>query len=97
MMEEKLLTKKDLAAFFQTSAKSARTLCEKHGVLPLNVGQGKITRLRWRASEVIQMLGTLEASPKPAPKEFIPRKRGGKTVIGKSVDDLMRELAAPIQ
>ena len=97
MIEEQLMTKKELAAFFQISIRSARALCEKHGVLPINIGQGKIARLRWRASEVIQMLGTLEASPKPATKEFIPRKRGSKTVVGKSVEELMRELAAPIQ
>ena len=96
-MEEKLMTKKDLAAFFQISAASARKLCEKHGVLPINVGQGKIARLRWRASEVIQMLGTLEASTKPVAKEFIPRSRSSKTVVGKSVEQLLRELAAPIQ
>lgn len=96
-MEEKLMTKAELAAFFQTSARSARAFCEKHGVSPINVGQGKIARLRWRASEVIQMLGTLEAKPCKPAKGIIPRRRGSKTVIGKSADELFRELAAPIQ
>lgn len=93
---EELLTKKDLAAFFKVSARSATAICKKHGVLPINVGLGKRALLRWRASEVIQMLGTLEASPQP-PKDFIPRRRTSKTVVGKSVDELLRELAAPIQ
>ena len=98
-MEEKLLTKRDLAAFFQVGIASARKLCETHGVYPVNVGTGKITRLRWRQSEVIQMLGTLEAgTDKRAGSDYIPRSRTrGKTVVGKTVKDLMRELAAPVQ
>ena len=98
-MEEKLMTKRDLAAFFQTSAASARRLCEKHGVLPINVGMGKVARLRWRQSEVMQMLGTLDArTNQRAGKDCIPRSRArGKTVVGKSVAQLMRELATPVQ
>lgn len=98
-MEEKLLTKRDLAAFFQTGIDAARRLCEKHGVLPINIGTGKTTRLRWRKSEVMQMLGTLEAgNNRRAGKDIIPRSRArGKTVVGKTVSQLMRELALPVQ
>lgn len=96
-MEEKLLTKRDLAAFFQTGIVAARRLCEKHGVMPINIGMGKTTRLRWRASEVIQMLGTLEAKPKAAHKDYVPRRRGSNTIVGKSVEQLLQELAQPMQ
>lgn len=94
-MEEKLLTKADLAAFFQTSAKAARQFCARHGIQPINVGNGRVARLRWRQSEIMQVLGTLNA--KVEPKTIIPRTRSSKTVLGKSVDDLMRELSAPVQ
>lgn len=94
-MEEKLMTKHDLAAFFQTSAASARKFCHRHGIEPINIGNGRTTRLRWLKSDVIQMLGTLEAKAEPA--TVIPRRKGSKTVLGKSVDDLMRELCAPVQ
>lgn len=40
-MTESLLTKKELGAFFRLSPPCARALCEKHGVMPLNVGTGK--------------------------------------------------------
>lgn len=94
-MEEKLLTKADLAAFFQTSAASARKFCAAHGVMPVNIGNGRVARLRWSRIAIMQMLGTLEA--KAEPKTIIPRRNGSKTVLGKSVDDLMRELATPVQ
>lgn len=94
---EELLTTEELGDFFRLSPQSARKLCIKHGVMPLNVGVGKIARLRWRRSEVIQMLGTLETKPQPASSEYIPRKRGSKTVLGKTVNQLMRELAESIQ
>ncbi len=95
-MDAELIDLNSLAAMLSMGRRSARDFCQRHGVLPLNVGQGKIARLRWRRSEVIQMLGTLEASTRPAP-DIIPRRRGSKTVIGKSVEQLMRELAAPMQ
>ena len=59
-MEEKLLTKADLGAFFQTSADAARKLCERHGIKPLNVGNGTVARLRWRLSDVMQVLAALQ-------------------------------------
>ena len=95
MIEERLLTKRDLAAFFQTSAESARKFCHSHGIEPINIGNGRVARLRWRASDVIQMLGTLKA--KAEPKEIVPRRKGSNTVLGKTAKQLMRELAAPVQ
>ena len=96
-MTAELIDLKGLSIMLSMGKRSARDFCQRNGVLPINVGKGKIARLRWKASEVIQMLGTLEASNRPAPKDVIPRHRGSKTVIGKSVDQLMRELAAPVQ
>jgi hypothetical protein len=43
----------------------------------------------------MQMLGTLDA--KGTRKDIIPRRRGAKTIVGKSVDELIAELAAPMQ
>ena len=93
MMEEKLLTKKDLAAFFQTSATSARKLCEKHGVKPLNVGNGRIARLRWRLSDVMQVLTTLQTGSDIKRKDFVPRRPKDPRVLGRSPQDLHKELA----
>ena len=94
-MDAQLLDIKDLAALLSMGRRSARELCRRHGVLPVNVGLGTTTRLRWHRDAVMQMLGTLKA--KAEPKEVVPRRRGCKTILGKSVDDLMRELASPVQ
>lgn len=92
-MEEKLLTKSDLAAFFQTSATSARKLCEKHGVFPVNVGLGlERARLRWRMTDVIQVLTTLQAGTNPQ-KDFRPRRPKDPRVLGRSARDIRNELA----
>ena len=92
-MEEKLLTKRDLAAFFQTSAASARKLCEKHGVLPLNVGNGKIARLRWRLSDVMQVLTILQTGTDTKSKDYRPRRPKDPRVLGRSARDIRNELA----
>ena len=92
MMEEKLLTKRDLAAFFQTSAESARKLCEKHGVMPLNVGNGSVSRLRWRLSDVMQVLTTLQTGTGPH-KDFRLRRPKDPRVLGRNARDIRNELA----
>ena len=92
-MEEKLMTKRDLAAFFQTSVDNARALCAKHGVQPLNVGAGKQTRLRWRLTEVMQVLTTLQTGTKPTHKDFRPRNPKDPKVLGRSAKDIHNELA----
>ena len=94
-MDTQLLDIKDLAAMLSMGRRSAREFCRKHGVLPVNVGLGTTTRLRWHRDAVIQMLGTLDA--RQPRKDIIPRRRGAKTIVGKSVDDLLAELAAPVQ
>lgn len=91
-MEEKLMTKRDLAAFFKLSADSARKLCEKHGVMPLNVGNGRVARLRWRLSDVMQVLTTLQAGTNER-KDFRPRRPKDPRVLGRSPQDIQRELA----
>lgn len=92
-MQSEMLDIKGLSTLLSMGPRSAREFCSRNGVLPINVGLKKRMRLRWIRSEVMQMLGTLEAKQKPAPKEFVPRIRGSKTVLGKSVDDLLKELA----
>lgn len=94
-MESQLIDIKDLAAMLSMGRRSAREFCRRHGVLPVNVGLGTTTRLRWHRDAVIQMLGTLDA--KGTRKDIIPRRRGAKTIVGKSVDELIAELAAPMQ
>ena len=91
-MEEKLLTKRDLAAFFQMSADSARKLCEKHGVVPLNVGNGRIARLRWRLSDVMQVLTTLQTGTTNR-KDYRPRRPKDPHVLGRSPREIHNELA----
>jgi hypothetical protein len=46
-MTESLLTKKELGAFFRLSPPCARALCEKHGVMPLNVVSGRQAGGKW--------------------------------------------------
>ena len=94
-MTAELLDISALAALLSMGRRSAREFCRRHGVLPINVGLGTKTRLRWHREAVMQMLGTLEAGH--AKKDIVPRRRGSKTIIGKSVNDLLAELAAPMQ
>ena len=94
-MDAQLLDIKDLAAMLSMGRRSAREFCRRHGVLPVNVGLGTKSRLRWHRDAVIQMLGTLDA--RQPRKDIVPRKRGDKTIVGKSIDELLTELAAPMQ
>ena len=98
MIEEKLLTKRDLGAFFRLSPPYARALCEKHGVLPLNVGSGKIARLRWRLSDVMQVLTILQSgNATEAQKDFRPRRKGDARVAGLSAKEVMQAVACAVQ
>ena len=92
-MDEKLLTKRDLGAFFQTSPESARKLCERHGVKPLNVGNGSISRLRWRLSDVMQVLTTLQTGTDTHHRDFRPRRPKDARVLGRSPQEIFNELA----
>lgn len=94
-MTAELIDLNSLATMLSMGKRSARDFCQRHGVLPVNVGLGTKSRLRWHRDAVIQMLGTLDA--RQPRKDIVPRKRGDKTIIGKSVDDLLAELAAPMQ
>lgn len=94
-MESQLIDIKDLAALLSMGRRSAREFCRRHGVLPVNVGLGTKSRLRWHRDAVMQMLGTLDA--RQPRKDIVPRRRGSKTIVGKSVDELIAELAAPVQ
>lgn len=92
-MEEKLLTKADLGAFFQTSADAARKLCERHGIKPLNVGNGAVARLRWRLSDVMQVLAALQAGTNIHSRDFRPRRPKDARVLGRSAQEIHKELA----
>ena len=94
-MGAQLLDIKDLAAMLSMGRRSAREFCRRHGVLPVNVGLGTKSRLRWHRDAVMQMLGTLDA--RQPRKDIIPRRRGAKTIVGKNIDELIAELAAPVQ
>lgn len=93
-MTAELITQKDLGIMLSMGPKKAREFCASHGLHPINVGMGKIARLRWPRGEVMQLIGTLQALGKP--QEIVRRKKSSKTVLGKSVADLMREFS-PIQ
>lgn len=93
-MTAELITQKDLGIMLSMGPKKAREFCASHGLHPVNVGMGKVARLRWARAEVMQLIGTLQAKGKP--HEFVRRKKSGKTVLGKSVAELMRELS-PLQ
>ena len=98
MIEEKLLTKRDLGAFFRLSPPCARALCEKHGVLPLNVVTGKIARLRWRLSDVMQVLTILQSgNGTEAQKDFRPRRKGDARVAGLSAKEVLKAVANAVQ
>ena len=96
-MTESLLTKKELGAFFRLSPAYARALCEKHGVMPLNVGSGKIARLRWRLSDVMQVLTILQSGATEAQKDFRPRRKGDARVAGLSAKEVMQAVACAVQ
>jgi hypothetical protein len=97
-MTESLLTKKELGAFFRLSPPCARALCEKHGVLPLNVGSGKIARLRWRLSDVMQVLTILQSgNATEAQKDFRPRRKGDARVAGLSAKEVLKAVANAVQ
>ena len=93
-MTAELITQTDLGVMLSMGKDAAREFCARHGIQPINVGLGKVARLRWHRSEVMQLIGTLQAKGKP--QEFVRRKKSGKTVLGKSVAELMRELS-PLQ
>ena len=92
-MTEELLTKKELGAFFKLNPDSARALCEKHGIYPLNVGAGKIARLRWRVSDVMQILTILQAGSEAKKKAFRTRRPGDARIAGLSVKEVMKAVA----
>ena len=93
-MTAELITQKDLGIMLSMGPKKAREFCASHGLHPINVGMGKVARLRWPRAEVMQLIGTLQAKGKP--QDIVRRKKTSKTVLGKSVADLMREFS-PIQ
>lgn len=97
-MTESLLTKKELGAFFRLSPPYARALCEKHGVMPLNVGSGKIARLRWRLSDVMQVLTILQSgNATEAQKDFRPRRKSDARVTGLSAKEVLKAVANAVQ
>ena len=94
-MTAELIKMSDLGIMLSMGERSAREFCERHGVLPINVGKGKRASLRWNRAEVMQMLSTLRAKEKP--KDVVPRSRSRNTVVGKSAATLYRELSNRLQ
>ena len=95
-MQEELLTQAELGAFFKMGkdGKSARRLCEKHGVFPLNIGSGKTPRLRWLLSDVRQILTTLKQAKSTEPKKKLtPRRKGQPAILGRTKSDLFNEVS----
>ena len=92
-----MLTQKELGAFFRTTGEQARKLCAKHGVMPINIGLGKVPRLRWLASQIIKIPTILQASSSRPPKEFCKRRSGDAQILGRSLQSLYNELACSRQ
>ena len=92
MTGEYLLTQKELGLFFNTTGEQARKLCAKHGVFPINIGLGKVPRLRWLASQVTTIPTILQASSSKPQKEFRKRRKGDVHILGRSVQSLYDEL-----
>lgn len=89
---KELLTQKDLGEMLSMCPETARKLCSTHGIEPVNVGLGETVRLRWMRSRVMEMLTTLEAGGRPQ-----RRASTRMTVTGKSLNQIMRDLAVPVQ
>ena len=89
-MDALLIDKKELADLLSMGKENARKFCERHGVLPINTSTGKRATLRWSRLEVMQMVSTLQAKGKE--EEFVPKKRTSRTVLGKSLAQLKKEL-----
>ena len=87
-----LIDQKKLAYKLDMSARSAIEFCHKHGVEPIDATTGKRTALRWSLPEVIRMLDTMRAEVKLQRK---PSTR--KTVANKSMQQIIAELACPLQ
>lgn len=94
-MTAELITQTDLGIMLSMGKDAAREFCARHGIQPINVGLGKVARLRWNRAEVMQMLSTLRAKEKP--KDVVPRTRSRNTVVGKSAATLLRELSNHLQ
>lgn len=92
-MTAELITQKDLGIMLSMGPKKAREFCASHGLHPINVGLGKVARLRWHRSEVMQLIGTLQAKGKP--QDYVKKSR--RTTAGKSLKQLMSELQTPMQ
>ncbi len=90
---ETLLTKKELGSFFKMDPDNAQKFCARHDVLPINIGLGKVARLRWIGSQVINLLTILQASSTKPQKEFRPRRKGDAHILGRSVRELYTELS----
>lgn len=92
-MTAELITQTDLGVMLSMGKDAAREFCARHGIHPINVGLGKVARLRWHRSEVMQLIGTLQAKGKPHDNV----KRSRRTTAGKSLKQLMAELQTPMQ
>lgn len=92
-MTAELIKLADLGTMLSMGPEAAREFCSRHGVHPINVGLGKVARLRWHRSEVMQLIGTLQAKGKP--QDYVKKSR--RTTAGKSLKQLMSELQTPIQ
>lgn len=86
-MEPELLKAEELATIFSMSIKSARKLCKRNGVEPVNVSDGKRATLRWSRTAVMALLDTLQAGVKPC-VNIIPRRRSSIRLVGKSAREI---------
>lgn len=94
-MEPLLIDKHALGELLSMGPDSARALCERHGVYPINVGLGGKVVLRWNREDVIQMVSTLQATGQE--KKAVRRKSPRCSVIGKSSRTLFLELSNSLQ
>ena len=72
-------------------SRNASAFCFRHGVQPINVSASSRVRLRWRRSDIIKMLDDIQLE-NSLPDEFQTDCAVKHSVIGKTVDELFREL-----
>ena len=96
-MDPLFLPTKQAAAFFGVSAAVFRRIMEKHGLRPIDCGKGARGGLRWRTSELIRVADALHAETQAQGQGQKKRPRTKHSVVGKTADELFRELSAPMQ
>lgn len=93
------LTRKEIGAALNMSESKARSILDKYGVKPVDIGRGRGNGLRWRTSAVIQVADTLhaEAQNRKAKNPSGPSRK--RPLLGRSAAEIFAEISGgqPVQ